>query len=269
MPKRFISNAVLLSLLTAASSEERLILTRFMNAGAVSPLSAVELQEAICRAGGHGVANWLRGQGTGYIDILDDVVQGLKISDMPGYLGNQSFKGQTLRNIDELHLIKSENRDLHSCLNAGLDYTQWAEGKVLLKLLEVTYERLSPEQRHIFDARVREVANRFGGTSTRELAGAAGLLAIGNLGGFATYTLMSTVLSGLSLGSLGFGAYTLASSALSVVLGPIGWIGLGVAGVYSFGKPSLSTMIPLVSNVAMIRQRLLNAGPQSRKITRK
>jgi uncharacterized protein YaaW (UPF0174 family) len=67
---------------------------------------------------------------------------------------------------------------------------------------------------------------------------------------------MSSVLSTISLGTLGFGAYTAASSALSLVLGPVGWIALGAAGIYAFGKPELGKTIPLVATVAMIRQRL-------------
>lgn len=78
----------------------------------------------------------------------------------------------------------------------------------------------------------------------------------GNLGGFATYTLVSSVLSTLSLGTLGFGAYTAASSAVSVILGPVGWVALGTAGVYALGKPELKKTIPLVAMIGMVRQRV-------------
>ena len=81
-------------------------------------------------------------------------------------------------------------------------------------------------------------------------------MVVGNLGGFATYTLMSSVLSTISLGTLGFGAYTAVSSALSVILGPVGWVALGTAGVYALGKPELKKTIPLVAMIGMVRQRI-------------
>ncbi len=58
------------------------------------------------------------------------------------------------------------------------------------------------------------------------------------------------------MGTLGFGAYTTATSALSVFLGPVGWIGLGAAAVYSYGKPKYKKLIPVVATIALIRQRL-------------
>lgn len=256
MPTKFLSNNELRNLLRLASPDERLALTRSLIETTSSPLDATELQLEICRAGGHGVANWFRGQGTGYIDMVSDVASGLKIPGMPAYLGGTPFHGQTLWKYDELGIIQTEKRNLEECKRIGLEYTEMAEQKILLKLLEVTYSKLTPEQRLVFDAKVSEVANRFGGSSTKGLAGAAGLLVIGNLGGFATYTLMSTVLSSLSLGALGFGAYTFASSALSIMLGPVGWLALGVAGIHKFGKPQLKKTIPLVAQVAMIRQRV-------------
>ena len=76
---------------------------------------------------------------------------------------------------------------------------------------------MTPDQKKIFDTRVQEVANQFGVSSTKGLAGGAGLLVLGNLGGFAAYTLMTSVLSTLSFGALGFGAYTAASSLLGFV----------------------------------------------------
>lgn len=171
-------------------------------------------------------------------------------------MGGEKLEGLSLWELDELSSIRVNNRDVSECRSLGIQYAEMAEGKVLLKLLETAYEKLSPEDRKIFDARVREVASRFGGSPTKTLAGGAGLLVVGNLGGFATYMLMSTVLSSISLGTLSFGAYTAASSALSVVLGPIGWIALGAAGVYAYGKPQSKTTIPLVANIAMIRQRV-------------
>lgn len=256
MPTKFVSNGELRRLLERASVEERLALTNVLHPKAATALNAVELQQQICLAGGHGVANWLRGQGNGYVDIVRDVALALKIPDMPSYTGGKTFYGASLWKWDELSIIKTENRDLKECRCRGLEFVEEAETKILLKLLELTYSKLGPAEREAFDNRLRDVAARFGERSTKGLAGAAGLLVIGNLGGFATFTLMSTVLSTISLGTLGFGAYTAASSALGLILGPVGWIALGFAGVHVLGKPSLKTTIPLVAQIAMLRQRI-------------
>jgi uncharacterized protein YaaW (UPF0174 family) len=140
----------------------------------------------------------------------------------------------------------------------GHAYCELAEKQILLKVLQVTYDKLDPSQRAKFDAEVAKVAAQFGqNDSTGKLAGAAGLMVIANLGGFATYMLMSSVLSTISLGMLGFGAYTAASSALSVVLGPVGWLALGATTAYSLGKAELKKTIPFVVTAAMIRQRVV------------
>lgn len=256
MPAKFVSNGELRRLLENASIEERLALTKVINPESTTALNAVDLQKKICLSGGHGVANWLRGQGNGYIDIVRDVALALKIPDMPDYTGGKAFHGVSLWKWDELHIIQTEKRNLDECRRRGLEFVEMAETKVLLKLLELTYSKLSAAERDAFDARLRDVAARFGERSTKGLAGAAGLLVIGNLGGFATFTLMSTVLSTISLGTLGFGAYTAASSALGLILGPVGWIALGLAGIHVLGKPSLKKTIPLVAQVAMLRQRI-------------
>lgn len=258
MPKKFLSNRVLLGLLERASDDERLTLTKILDPLTNAPLNGVLLQQRICAAGGHGVANWLRGQGTGYIDMLDDVVDSLKVGGVPSYRGERVFDGLSLWQIDEVESIRINKRDTEKCLKLGIAHVEMAENKVLIQLLESAYKNMSQSQRLAFDARVREVANQFGSTSGKNIAGGAGLMVLGNLGGFATYTLMSTILSTISFGALGFGAYTAASSVLSFVLGPAGWVAMGGAAIHAMGKPELKTTIPLVANVAMIRQRLSN-----------
>lgn len=256
MPNKFLSNGVLLGLMERASNDERLTLTKILNPSEKDPLSGAQLQQKICAAGGHRVANWIRGQGTGYIDILDDVIDSLKVEGVPAYRGGKVFNGLSLWQIDEVDSVRINKRDTEECLKLGVAYVEMAENKVLIKLIESAYQNMSSEQRAAFDARVREVANQFGATGGKGLAGGAALLALGNFGGFATYTLMSTVLSTISFGALGFSVYTAASSLLSFVLGPAGWIAMGGAAVHALGKPELKTTIPLVANIAVIRQRL-------------
>ena len=58
------------------------------------------------------------------------------------------------------------------------------------------------------------------------------------------------------MGTLGFGAYTAATTLLSFVLGPPGWAALGIATVFTVGKPDYQKLIPIVAIIGAIRQRL-------------
>lgn len=108
MPTKFVSNGELRSLLDRATIEERLALTQTISEAAASALSATELQQQICMTGGHGVANCVRGQGTGYIDIVSDVASGLKIPRMSVRTGNIASPDLGLWIRDQLSLTQTD-----------------------------------------------------------------------------------------------------------------------------------------------------------------
>ncbi len=186
MPEKFLSNGVFRHLLDRASVDERLVLTKILDSSATSAMKSNELQKKICQEGGHGVSNFFRGQGTGYIDILDDTVDALKIQGLPTYHGKPVHKGLSLWEVDEIYSINKNQRNIDECRKVGIAYSLDAENKILIHVLEKTYNSMTSDQKEIFDARVREVANQFGASSAKGLAGGAGLLVLGNLGGFAT-----------------------------------------------------------------------------------
>lgn len=260
MPTRFISNGSLLTLLEKATVKERMALTKILDSKASIAYDPIPLQKAISEAGGHGVINFFRGQGTGYVDMLDDVVDALEIKGVPAYHGSSVINGLSLSRLEDITLvnisIKEKKVTLEQCLEYNKSHVESTENKILIKLLEKAYANMSGEQQRDFDAKIVDVAKKFGRSSVNGLTGTAGLMVLGNLGGFATFTFMSSLLSTLSFGALGFGAYTAASSLLSLVLGPVGWIGMGGAAIHAMGKPELKVTIPLVANIAMIRQRV-------------
>lgn len=279
MTEKFISNEGLLQLLNLATADERLALTRTLSPSSATAWTSDALKTELSTVGGHGITNFLRGGGTGYIDIVDDIVDKLKISDVPGYFSVfregilvyqlDKFSPRQIADSPEAKARAAKRgarteplteADIPYLIQLGHEYCELAEKQILLKVLQVTYDKLDSQQRAIFDAEIAKVAAQFGQNDPKtKLAGAAGLMVIANLGGFATYMLMSSVLSTLSLGMLGFGAYTAASTALSVVLGPVGWLALGVTTAYTFGKAELKKTIPFVVTLAMIRQRV-NSG---------
>ncbi len=246
MPKMFISNSTLREVLENATYEEKLSLTRILDKDQSEPFSAKKLQKEICLEGGHGFANIYRGQGTGYLDIVDEVADELKITNIPSY----NFKVKYYDEIEALKYTQEEAKLL------GIEYAEKVEEKIILKILEKTYEKMSDQDKVSFDEQMNNIAKEFDSNISQKLAGAGGLMALGNMGGFATYTFLTSAMSTITAGTLGFGAYTAATSLLSIVLGPVGWAGLGAAAVLALGKPDYQKLIPIVATVGAIRQRL-------------
>lgn len=441
MKEKFLSNTQLRALLSLATEDERLGITKILDNNANNALSSAKLQNMISLEGGHGFVNFFREQGTGYIDILDDVVSELNIKGLPSYQSKLQF-------IDEVERINSQDSKYNEAeaIQQGLSYCEQAELKVIQELIKRSYEYLEKQKNKVekayrdsiykhdelvlkrekilkvlhikydeakdlyreinqssefftlvwicmhqddwvwpyldlvsqnpcltqemlkdndsrklkvassiakihsaieadkrynfalkntkptqsyfkdffnsgfpiipqgydgeneiselekrcntlyseitetiktkyqyskkiilenerqeslllelnklkrqleeFDNSINQVVNEFGDNNHSGLVGTAGLMAIANLGGFATYTLLTSFMSAVSFGSLGFGAYTAATSLLSIAIGPVGWIALGSYAVFSLGKPSMSKLMPIVAIVGAIRQRI-------------
>ena len=261
MPKNFISNKELRNLLKQATEEERLALTKLIKLQKTSAYSAKELQIKICELGGNSTINYIREGGTGYLDIVDDVLNKLNIKGFPTYdkIGIfdrlvSPYSNNFLPFIEfdsPLKYKKSEAKKL------GLEYAEKAEEKVISKLLEDAYEKMSDEEKKSFEEQILLATKKFTSShSTEYIAGGASLLALGNIGGFTTYTLLTSLMSTVSFGTLGFGTYTAATSLLSILLGPVGWASLGGFAVYAYGAPEYKKLIPIVAIVGAIRQRI-------------
>ena len=88
------------------------------------------------------------------------------------------------------------------------------------------------------------------------LASGAAALAGAQVSGFGIYLGATTALGFLS-GALGialpFAAYTALTSSIAVIIGPVGWVALGVGALYQLGKPSKKRSIGAVLGVAAAR----------------
>ncbi len=253
---KYLSSAMLVEALTRAEPEEREALNKALHDSPSKALSPTELQGEICAVAGHSLGNFLRG-GTGvtYAELLFDAAAHLKVEDVKSrYLPHH--EGLCLAELDRLSADKAKHVAQDVRRKLVDTYVDELERKLLGKLMCVAYERATPEQRAVVDAKVAELTNSQEGKSLSGLSTSAALLVVGNLGGFATYTLMSTVLSAFSLGTLGFGAYTFASSLLSVVLGPAGWLSLAAYGLFKLGSADAGKTIRLAATCAMTSQRL-------------
>lgn len=355
MLNKFISNVELIKLLEKATFDEKLALSKIFDATKKTPYEAIDLQEKISTEGGHGVANWFRGQGTGYLDILDDIANSLEIENIPSYDEDVTY-------YDEIYYIKNEKDDTpdskvkrlydkREATELGLEYASNIEEKIILELIKKSYELMvkqkddaenklleleenknneslkikhnSAKEKEIkskviyktdieekerlerqilriqskvklgikkenklikdikdtkimikniskriedFDNKINEVVNQFNTNNLGKLTGTAGLMVLANLGGFATYTFLTSMMSVVSFGTLGFGAYTAATSLLSIIIGPVGWAGLGIFAIFSLGKPKMSKLMPIVAIIGAIRQRIEYRNIVPRKI---
>lgn len=362
MAEKFISNSELRNLLEIATDDERLALTKIIDESENKPFNSKKLQEEICLFGGHGIANFFRGGGTGYLDIINDVAEVLEIKDREIY-------SLSVKCYDEIYYIKGEKSDTPNSSTArkytrpegkklGLEYAIKHEQKIIIRVMENAYKKMVKSQEDLevqlsrlikrqnkinseiinfqaelesieeqlknmklgfigstftsedekikrkneidslsrkfnsvqkklttlkeekekvpraiekkenevleamervesFNEHLSETVIQFNSSSIGTITGTAGLMALANLGGFATYTFLTSMMSALSFGTLGFGAYTAATSFLSVVIGPVGWTGLGLWALFSLGKPNMSKLVLIVATVGAIRQRVL------------
>jgi uncharacterized protein YaaW (UPF0174 family) len=240
--------------LRSASSEELMSLTKVLEASATRPMGASNLAAEILRAGGNSIANFMRGGGISYAEFLDDVSSTLKLGTTP--YRKITSTGLQVVEMDKRQANNQIDSSTRKSWEGPLDsFLREKENAILATVAQQAYSGLTPEQKRQVDEQVRRLAASQPGKDLKGLTGGAAMFALANMGGFATYTMMSTVISTLTLGTAGFGAYTTASSLLSVLIGPLGWASLGLATLYKLASPSQQKVVQLAIGVSMIRAR--------------
>lgn len=87
----------------------------------------------------------------------------------------------------------------------------------------------------------------------------AGSIVLAQASGFGIYQMSSTVVGALTAAAglkLPFLAYMAMSKAISIAIGPIGWIGLGVGVLHTLTKPDYNRLVAAIACVCMVRQRI-------------
>jgi len=236
MSEKYISNILIKELLAESTVIEKKDLSRLLSdKDGIDTLSNKNLEYEICG-------------NRGYLHNLHDVATKLEIKPLKSYYNEVVY----FEEIEKLKFSFSKAKKL------SLQYTLELENKIILHIMEKSYKTMSEEDRQKFDKGLQKVIGEQGSSSNSTLVGTAGLLVLGNMGGFATYTFLTTTMSALSFGTLGFGAYTMATSLLSVALGPVGWTALGIWAIFKLGQPNYKKLIPLVLTTALIRQRIIH-----------
>ena len=138
--------------------------------------------------------------------------------------------------------------------------TEEIEIKIAQKVMETVWEKMTPQQRQEMEEQLRATASKF--DKNGELLGSAsifGALTAAQLSGFGVYLLASTTLGAIT-GVLGFTlpfvVYATMSSAIAVIIGPVGWIGAGLFAAWQLTSPNYQKLIPSVLYICALRARL-------------
>lgn len=134
------------------------------------------------------------------------------------------------------------------------------EAHIVKSAFEKMIESMDEKDRKSLEREVNKYAEQHLGKKNLNITlSAAGLLAA-KLGGFATYTMASSLLAGISsvFGvTLPFGVYTGLAATLGTVMGPIGIGAISLWGLHKITSADVKTTILIVLAVASIRERLI------------
>lgn len=147
----------------------------------------------------------------------------------------------------------------------GIKYREYEssneiEIKIAQKVMETVWEKMTPQQRQEMEEQLTATARQFG--KSGEMLGSVstfGALTAAQLSGFGVYLLASTTLgavTGLVGITLPFVVYTTMSSAIAVIIGPVGWIGAGLFAVWNLTGPNYKKLIPAVLYICALRAKI-------------
>ena len=88
---------------------------------------------------------------------------------------------------------------------------------------------------------------------------AAAAMVAAELSGFGIYMLATSGLSalaGLAGITLPFAAYTTLTTVMGVIIGPVGWVGVGLYAIWQLSGPNYKKLIPAILYIAMLRHRV-------------
>lgn len=165
-------------------------------------------------------------------------------------------KKEAFLTYDEIVLSTAKHVGLELPIHQG---TYISEAKLQHHMVELVLNEIPIEERTRL---LVEFAKASKSPTVGKEAMTAGALTIANLSGFGLYLASSTALGAITSAvgvTLPFAAYTGLSSALSVIIGPIGWAALGLWVAHKLGKPDPFKLISIVLLVSNLRLRLMAA----------
>jgi uncharacterized protein YaaW (UPF0174 family) len=131
------------------------------------------------------------------------------------------------------------------------------EDTVVLKVFGDIYSKLSEEDK-------KKIAEELGKDANapdfiyQVVTGGAMILA--RLSGFQIYLIATTTLAAVTSGLgivLPFAIYTVLTSSIGIILGPIGWAGLAISTLFSLCQANYSKLLPAVIFISFLRHKIV------------
>ena len=135
-------------------------------------------------------------------------------------------------------------------------YIEEAEEKISEHALKRLYDEMTPEQKDDYVENANRLAKEVSLHSSIKYTIPLGLMGVAQLGGFATYTLMSTVLSSVSASTLSFSTYVSASTGMSFLIGTGGISIVAIIALSECFSANTQKIIPIVVIIGDIRRRI-------------
>lgn len=135
------------------------------------------------------------------------------------------------------------------------------ERAISVKVLEAALSKMNEEQKKKLEVDIIKISKTEKGINYKAGVALATLTAA-NVSGFGVYLLATTSLSTLSgiIGiTLPFVAYTTLTSAISLIIGPVGWIGLGAFTLWKMSETNYNKLILAVIYIHWLREKYLES----------
>lgn len=215
----------------ALDSDVKAMLVTAKKSGVYPEHVRSKIDDEIREFGGNSIANVFRSlkgdAPISYKEVAADVAKHLKISI-----------------ADNMSVVEIETAILQSIVKQSIDKMSEEERKALLVALNVK------------------------DLSMTGPALTAALLKAGQMGGIQTYKLAVVVANAVAKAITGaglkFGTNTAITKALSVAMGPVGWVVTGLWTAVDLASPALRVTLPCVVQVAYIRQKAIAALTENR-----
>lgn len=147
--------------------------------------------------------------------------------------------------------------------------TEQIERRIVALLWNTVWEKMTPEQRSAFDEKLREECRDHKKATIAAGATITGAtLLAAQVSGFGVYLLASSTLAAITSGlglTLPFAAYTAMSTVISTIIGPVGWLGLGLLCLYKLTGPDNAKTTRAIVMMHCVRTRLKTEEEELRR----
>ncbi len=134
------------------------------------------------------------------------------------------------------------------------------ERAITLSVFESFISKMSLEQKEKFEKEIISIAKNENGTLLKTGGVISALTAV-NLSGFSVYLLATSTLSTISgiIGvTLPFAAYTTLTSAISVIIGPVGWASAGIFAIWKITNVNYKKLTPAIIYISWLREKYID-----------